>query len=124
MGFGVMVFYIGTGFFLGIITLMDESLELALGFHLGNNLMSALLITSDYAALHTDAVFKYSGAENIADTLDEMLVSMGIIYPIILIIFAKKYNWTNWKERLTDKIKDNQSFSKETNNRDEENYIQ
>lgn len=104
MGFGVMIFYIGTGFFLGIMTLMDESLELALGFHLGNNLMSALLITSDFSALQTDAVFKYSGIENPADTLNEMILSIIIIYPIILFILAKKYNWTNWRSKLTGKI--------------------
>lgn len=104
MGYGVMVFYIGTGFFLGIMTLMDESLELALGFHLGNNLMAALLITSDFSAIHTDAVFKYSGVENPNDMLNEMLVSIAIVYPIILFIFAKKYNWNNWKNKLTGKI--------------------
>ena len=38
MGFSVMIFYIGTGLLLGIMTLMDDGLELALGFHLGNNL--------------------------------------------------------------------------------------
>lgn len=104
MGFGVMIFYIGTGFFLGIITLMDDSLELALGFHLGNNLMAALLITSDFSALQTDAVFKYSGVENPVDMLNEMIVSIAIVYPIILFIFAKKYNWTNWFVKLTGKI--------------------
>lgn len=104
MGFGVMVFYIGTGFLLGIMTLMDESLELALGFHLGNNLMAALLITSDFSAIHTDAVFKYSGVENPVDMLNEMIVSIVIVYPIILFIFAKKYNWTNWGTKLTGKI--------------------
>ena len=104
MGYGVMAFYIGTGFFLGIMTLMDESLELALGFHLGNNLMAALLITSDFSAIHTDAVFKYSGVENPIDMLNEMIVSILIVYPIILFIFAKKYNWNNWREKLTGKI--------------------
>lgn len=104
MGFGVMFFYIGTGFLLGIMTLMDESLELALGFHLGNNLMAALLITSDFSAIQTDAIFKYSGKENTADMLNEMLVSIAIVYPIILYIFAKKYNWSNWKEKLSGKI--------------------
>ena len=104
MGYGVMVFYIGTGFFLGIMTLMDESLELALGFHLGNNLMAALLITTDYSALKTDAVFKYSGVENPVNILNEMIVSILIVYPIILFIFAKKYNWSNWTAKLTGKI--------------------
>lgn len=104
MGFGVMVFYIGTGLLLGIMTLMDESLELALGFHLGNNLMAALLLTSDFSALQTDALFRYSGVENTANTLNEMIVSIAITYPIILFILAKKYKWSNWKEKLTGKV--------------------
>ncbi len=104
IGYGVMVFYIGTGLLLGIITLMDESLELALGFHLGNNMMAALLITSDYSAIHTDAVFKYSGVENPADVLYEMIISIAIVYPIILYIFAKRYNWKDWSSKLTGKV--------------------
>ncbi|MET0759941.1 MAG: CPBP family intramembrane glutamic endopeptidase [Flavobacterium sp.] len=104
MGFGVMAFYIGTGLLLGIMTLMDDSLELALGFHLGNNLMAALLITSDFSALQTDALFKYTGVENPSDILNEMIVSIAVTYPIILFILAKKYKWTNWKEKLTGKV--------------------
>jgi membrane protease YdiL (CAAX protease family) len=104
MGFGVMAFYIGTGLLLGIMTLMDDSLELALGFHLGNNLMAALLITSDFSALRTDALFKYTGIENTGDMLNEMVISMLITYPIILFILAKKYQWSNWKEKLTGKV--------------------
>jgi len=87
------------------MTLMDEGMELSLGFHLGNNLMAALLITSEYAALQTDAIFKYSGAENRADMLNEMLVSMVVTYPVILFILAKKYKWTNWKEKLTGVVR-------------------
>jgi hypothetical protein len=34
----MFVYYIGTGLFLGILTLMDE-MELALGFHAANNLV-------------------------------------------------------------------------------------
>lgn len=104
MGYGVMIFYIGTGFLLGIMTLMDESIELALGFHLGNNLMAALLITSDFTALKTDAIFKYTGVEDPVDMLNEMIVSILIVYPIILYIFAKRYHWINWTQKLTGKI--------------------
>ncbi|HLA55601.1 MAG TPA: CPBP family intramembrane glutamic endopeptidase [Flavobacterium sp.] len=105
MGFGVMAFYIGTGLLLGIMTLMDESLELALGFHLGNNLMAALLITTDSSALQTDALFRYTGAENSGQMLNEMLVTIAITYPIVLFILAKKYNWKNWREKLAGKVK-------------------
>jgi membrane protease YdiL (CAAX protease family) len=104
MGFGVMIFYIGTGLLLGVMTLMDEGMELALGFHLGNNLMASILITSEFSALQTDALFKYSGVENTAGTLTEMIISIAITYPIILFILAKKYKWTNWIEKLTGRV--------------------
>lgn len=104
LGFGVMVFYIGTGLLLGIMTLMDDSVELALGFHLGNNLMASILITSEFSALQTDALFKYSGVENTSNTLIEMILSIAVTYPIILFILAKKYKWSNWKEKLTGRV--------------------
>ena len=104
MGFGVMIFYIGTGLLLGAMTLMDEGMELALGFHLGNNLMASILLTSDFSAIQTDALFKFSGPENTSNTLNEMIISIAITYPIILFILAKKYNWSNWKEKLTGRV--------------------
>ncbi len=104
MGFGVMTFYIGTGLLLGIMTLMDEGMELALGFHFGNNLMASLLVTSEFSALQTDALFKYSGVENTSGTLTEMIISIAITYPIILFILAKKYKWTHWIEKLTGRV--------------------
>ena len=86
-----MIFYIGTGLLLGIMTLMDEGLELALGFHLGNNLIAALLVTSDFSALQTDAVYKYTEVQNSSDILWEMIVSIAITYPILLFLLIKKY---------------------------------
>jgi len=115
IGFGVMAFYIGTGFLLGIMTLMDGGIELALGFHLGNNIMAALLITSDYSALQTDAVFRSSGKENPSDILNEMIISMLIIYPLILFLMAKKYKWNNWKEKLTGKVINHNNLNAEYN---------
>lgn len=104
MGYGVMVFYIGTGLLLGIMTLMDEGMELALGFHFGNNLMAATLITTDFAALKTDALFRYTGKDNPGDTLHEMIMAMLIMYPLILFILAKKYKWKDWRGKLTGKV--------------------
>lgn len=99
MGFVTMVFYIGTGLFLGIITLMDDSLELALGFHLGNNLLAALLVTSDWSALQTDAIFKYT-SEQSANTFVDIIAPVLIFYPLLIFVFSRKYKWTNWGEKL------------------------
>lgn len=101
MGYIILVYYIGTGFFLGIITLMDEGMELALGFHAANNLITALLVTSDWSAFQTNSVFKDVSSPSAGF---EILVPVLIIFPILLFIFSKKYNWTNWKEKLTGKI--------------------
>ncbi len=101
MGNIVMVFYIGTGLFLGIVTLMDEGMELALGFHAANNLISALLITSDWSAFQTHSILKDTSDPN---PISDILIPIFVIYPILLYIFSVKYEWTNWKEKLTGKI--------------------
>jgi membrane protease YdiL (CAAX protease family) len=102
MGNIIMIYYIGTGLFLGIITLMDEGMELALGFHAANNLVSAILVTSDWSAFQTHSFFK--DVSNPSASLD-VLLPVFIIFPILLKIFSSKYHWNNWKEKLTGKIK-------------------
>lgn len=104
LGYIIMIYYIGTGLFLGIITLMDDGMELALGFHAANNLVSALLISSDWSALQTHSLYK-----DVSDPSAgfDVLLPIFIIFPIILLIFSKKYKWTDWKEKLTGKISTN-----------------
>lgn len=101
MGYIILVYYIGTGFFLGIITLMDEGMELALGFHAANNLITALLVTADWTVFQTNSVLK-DLSEPAAGF--DVLVPVLIIFPILLFIFAKVYKWNNWKERLTGQV--------------------
>jgi len=97
----IMVYYIGTGFFLGILTLMDEGLELALGFHASNNLITALLVTADWTAFQTNSVFKDVSEPTMG--LD-VLIPVCVIFPILLYVFSKKYGWTNWKSKLFGKV--------------------
>lgn len=101
MGPIIMVFYIGTGFFLGILALMDEGIELSLGFHAANNLITALLVTSEWTAFQTDSVLKDVSQPEAGF---EIILPVFIVYPILLFFFSKKYHWTNWKERLTGKL--------------------
>lgn len=102
IGYWVLIYYIGTGLFLGVLTLMDEGLELSLGFHAANNLITALLVTSDWTALQTNSLFKDTSSPG--GGLWEIFMPVFVIYPIILFIFNKKYKWTNWKEKLIGKI--------------------
>jgi len=102
LGYILLVHYIGTGFFLGIITLMDEGMELALGFHAANNLFTALLVTADWTAFQTNSILRDISDPDIGSV--EIFTSVLIIYPILIYIFAKVYKWTNWKEKLTGSV--------------------
>lgn len=99
----IMVYYIGTGLFLGILTLMDDGLELALGFHAANNLFTALLVTADWTVFQTHSVLK-----DLSDPSEmgivEIFVPIFVVFPILIFILAKKYNWSNWKDKLIGKV--------------------
>jgi hypothetical protein len=101
MGYVIMIYYIGTGLFLGVLTLMDEGMELSLGFHAANNLIGALLITSDWSVFQTHSIFKDMSEPSAGF---DVILPIVVIYPILLLIFSKKYGWKNWKEKLTGNI--------------------
>jgi membrane protease YdiL (CAAX protease family) len=97
LGYNIMFYYIGTGLFLGIMTLMDDGIELSLGFHAANNLITVILVTANWTAFQTESLF-ISISE--PDLGSEIITSLFILYPLFLFIMAKKYNWSNWMKRL------------------------
>ncbi|HEY5688812.1 MAG TPA: CPBP family intramembrane glutamic endopeptidase, partial [Yeosuana sp.] len=82
LGNMIMVYYIGTGLFLGIMTLMDEGLELSLGFHAANNLFTALLVTADWTAFQTHSILKDLSDPTEAGFVD-IFMPVFIVFPII-----------------------------------------
>ena len=102
LGIELIWYYIGTGLFLGVITLMDDGMELALGFHAANNLITALLVTASWTAFQTESLLIDNSEPSLGK---ELFVTLLVIYPIITIIFAKKYQWKHWKKQLTNKFK-------------------
>ncbi len=101
LGYGIMGFYIGTGFLFGIITLLDEGTELALGIHAANNIAAAILVASNWAVFQTDALFIDHSEPNL---IYQMIIPVFFIYPLYIMFLQKKYGWKNWKEKLFGKI--------------------
>lgn len=101
LGMVIMVYYIGTGLLLGIFTIMDEGIELSLGFHAANNILAAVLVTSNWAAFQTEALFI-----DIAEpTIDfEFFLPFILFYPLVIFVFSKKYGWKNWKGKMFGKV--------------------
>jgi len=102
LGNSFIILYIISSFTFGIMTLMDEGLELAMGFHAGNNLFIALLLTADWTVFNTDSLLIDISDPKIG--LTDFIVPL-ILYPLILLIFSKKYSWSNWKQKLISKIR-------------------
>ena len=86
---------------LGVKTKMDEGTELALGLHASNNMFAAFLITTDWTVFQTDALFIDTSEPSLTW---EMFLPVFVLYPLILLLFAKKYGWKNWLEKLTGKV--------------------
>jgi len=89
LGDVILITYLATGFFLGAITLIDEGLELALGFHAGNNLFLSLFLTSDWTVFQTDSLFLDVSEPNVL----MYIIGPLLIYSILFMIYAKKYKW-------------------------------
>ncbi len=88
----MMPYYICFGAFLGMLILLDEGAELAMGIHCANNLVSSLLVTSKNSVLQTDAIF-YTSVENPAAEF----LTWIILASICFFILFKKYKLNNWK---------------------------
>lgn len=92
--FGVaptMTYYIGTGLFLGIITLVDDGLELAMGVHAATNIYSSIFVTFEASSLKTAALFNMKTVN-----IYEMLLVFMLTALIYIWIVSKKYGWSDW----------------------------
>jgi membrane protease YdiL (CAAX protease family) len=90
MGYGLLLYYLMAGIFLALITVQDDGLELALAFHIFNNLFGVLVVSSSWQVFHTEALF-----------LDQrppgsLLLHLGsglFIFTGLYFVLAKKFNW-------------------------------
>lgn len=97
----MLLHYCSVGIFLGIIVVMDNRLELALGFHAVNNILSGLLISFDGAAFKTYSLFTTSYVDPYLGYI-VWLVSAIVFY----VWCSYKYNWKSLSY-LTGKIAHN-----------------
>ncbi len=102
LGMITMVYYIGTGLLLGIFTIMDEGMELALGFHAANNIIAAVFVTTNWTVFQTEALL-IDTSEPSVDW--EMFVPVFVLFPIVIFLFSYKYEWTDWKGKMFDTIR-------------------
>ena len=90
IGNHIIIYYILVGIFLSFITYLDNGMELALGYHAANNIFAAIMVTNNWQAFQTDALFMDKTPPGIGwDTILGIL----IVLPTLFFIFKWKYKW-------------------------------
>ena len=86
-----IVTYIIMGLFFGVITLMDDGLELVIGVHTINNIYNSVFVTFPGSALELPTVFR------VKEYNAWLNFGIGVVLSLFFIwICAKKYGWSDW----------------------------
>jgi len=82
--------YVAFGLIFGIVTILDDGIEAAIGAHAANNIFLCIMVTNESSALQTPAVYEQQNVYPYTEFA--ALLVTGIIFVLLLkIIFKWKY---------------------------------
>ena len=88
-GYGIMMAqYISMGVILGLVTLLDDGIEIAMGIHAANNIFASVFITFKGSVLPTAALFMAKETDPVTD-----FVSVVVVGAVAVVILARIYKW-------------------------------
>lgn len=93
----MQVYYILAGVFLALVTVLDDSLELAIGIHTAINFIGATMITYEGSVLQTDTLF-------VAKETNPWLMIAGLIVSggLFIAICTRLFGWKPLSSTLDD----------------------
>ncbi|MEY3048386.1 MAG: hypothetical protein RL365_424 [Bacteroidota bacterium] len=93
-GFGLLGIYITLGVSISLMAWLDQGIEIAFGFHLANNFITGILVTSEDQAFQTHALLKI-------ESLNFSFGSISLLLLSILIFFVVCYKRFQWGSRFS-----------------------
>jgi len=97
-GYWLLWIYITLGVALGFFTMMNQGLEVAFGFHLANNLITGLLVTSSDQAFQTNALLKMESLHVDIGSFLWLFVSLVVFY----LFMARQFRWNPWRYKANN----------------------
>ena len=79
--------YIFMGAVFGLMSVLDDGIECAMGAHTANNIFLCIFLTFDGSVLPTDAIFRATNLNPIGDFIS--IITMSVAFIIILGIYYK-----------------------------------
>lgn len=101
LGGVIVIYYFACGLFMALLTVLDNGLELSLGFHTVNNIFGALILTNNWQVFQTDALLMDTSEPVIGW---DLWIIVLVCFPLLLFIFHKVYKWKTWSEVLFETI--------------------
>jgi uncharacterized protein len=97
-GFWIMMpHYVFFGLLFGILTVLDDGIELAMGAHTANNVFMSIFVTNKVSVLQTPALMVQESIEPVKELI--ALVSLGVLF-IVVLSFIYKWKYSVLRERI------------------------
>lgn len=87
----MLTYYVLIAMFLGIITLIDDGLELAIGIHTATNFYGATMVTFNESAIQTPALFRMNEVD-----ASHMTILSAIMCLVFLLLAQRRYHF-DWR---------------------------
>jgi len=87
----MMPYYALFGLIFGIMTLLGDGIEAAIGAHTANNIFLCIMVTNKYSALQTPALYEM---HEINPSVE--LISMLVTGVLVILILKKVFGWTDF----------------------------
>ncbi|OSY88325.1 hypothetical protein WH52_06050 [Tenacibaculum holothuriorum] len=101
VGFHVLFFYLASSLFTGIITALDDGVELAMGMQTANNIFAILYITTTWTGFQTNALLLDRSEPKV---LFLVYIPVLLFLPIYFFLLKQMYGWERVKEKLSGKV--------------------
>jgi membrane protease YdiL (CAAX protease family) len=95
----MMPYYTIFGLIFGIMTLLDDGIEAAMGAHTANNVFLCIMVTNEFSALQTPALYEMHEMDPSVE-----FISMLITGVLVILILKIVLGWRNYVSMLAGKV--------------------
>lgn len=101
VGYDILIYYFASALLAGVITLLDDGIEIAIGIHFATNFIGMLYITHKWYLFRTDAFLLDTSQPKV---LYLVYIPVFILIPLYFLLLQGTYQWKSLKEKIFGKI--------------------
>jgi len=99
--------YITFGLIFGVVTILDDGIEAAIGAHAANNIFLCIMVTHKSSALQTDAMYEQLNISPMTEFAG--LLITGLVFVVLMKMLSKWESWSLLVARVEPPAEEDQS---------------